>query len=200
MIDAMRLSEWAKQAGVHYQTAARWARDGTMPVPVIKTPTGRYLVMEPGASEVASGAGVAVGYARVSSSDQKADLERQAGRLTLGALEQGITLRRVVTEVGSGLNAHRTKFTHLLADPDVDTIVVEHSDRAARFGLEQLQAALGATGRRIVVLEEREVDDDLVRDLTDILTSFCARLYGKRSARNRARAAVAAAEQSQVSA
>lgn len=200
MVDNMRLSEWAKRAGVHYQTAARWARDGKMPVPVIKTPTGRYLVMEAGVPEAPSGIGVAVGYARVSSSDQKADLERQAGRLALGALEQGIALSRVVTEVGSGLNAHRTKFTHLLADPEVTTIVVEHADRAARFGLEHLQAALGATGRRIVVLDEREVDDDLVRDLTDILTSFCARLYGKRSARKRARAAVAAAEQAQVDA
>lgn len=163
-----------------------------MPVPTIKTATGRYLVLDPPQASEPS-AGVAVGYARVSSSDQKDDLERQAGRLALAAVERGIVLDRVVTEVGSGLNASRPKFTKLLTDPTVSTILVEHSDRAARFGVEHLQAALAAHGRSIVVVDDREIDDDLVRDLTDILTSFCARLYGRRSASHRAHAAIAAA-------
>lgn len=158
-----------------------------MPVPVVKTPSGRYLVLAEPASS-----GRVVGYCRVSSADQGADLERQVGRVTVGALERGLRLDAVVSEVGSGLNARGVKFSRLLADPSVATIVVEHRDRAARFGLEHLQAALGAQGRQIVVLEEGEVADDLVRDLTEILTSLCARLYGRRSARRRADAAVAA--------
>ncbi|WP_425953730.1 IS607 family transposase [Xylanimonas sp. McL0601] len=183
----MRLSDWAREQGVHYQTAWKWAREGKMPVPVVKTPSGRYLVLAEPASS-----GRVVGYCRVSSADQGADLERQVGRVTVGALERGLRLDAVVSEVGSGLNARGVKFSRLLADPSVATIVVEHRDRAARFGLEHLQAALGAQGRQIVVLEEGEVADDLVRDLTEILTSLCARLYGRRSARRRADAAVAA--------
>lgn len=185
----MKLSDWAREQGVHYQTSWKWARDGKMPVPVVKTPTGRYLVM---VAERAQ-AGRVAGYCRVSSADQRADLERQVGRVTTGALQRGLRLDDVVTEVGSGLNAHRTKFSRLLADASVTTIVVEHRDRAARFGVEHLQAALSAQGREIVVLDDSEVADDLVRDLTEILTSFCARLYGRRSAKHRAQAALRAA-------
>ena len=69
-------------------------------------------------------------------------------------------------------------------------IVVEHRDRLSRFGFEMLEAALYASGKRLVVVEEGEVTDDLVRDLLEILTSACGRLYGRRSARNRARRAL----------
>ena len=77
-------------------------------------------------------------------------------------------------------------------DPEVATIVVEHRDRLARFGVEHLEAALAATGRRIVVVEQAETTDDLVRDMVEVLTSMCARLYGRRGARNRAMRAITA--------
>lgn len=72
-------------------------------------------------------------------------------------------------------------------------IVVEHRDRLARFGVEHLEAAMAASGRRLVVLDAEETSDDLVRDVTEVLTSMCARLYGRRSARNRAERGIAAA-------
>jgi putative resolvase len=82
-----------------------------------------------------------------------------------------------------------------VGDGSVGTIVVEHRERLARFGVEYIEAALAGQGRRLVVIEEREVDDDLVCDVTEVLTLMCARLYGRRSARRRAeRAIVAAAE------
>ncbi len=71
--------------------------------------------------------------------------------------------------------------------------MVEHRDRLARFGVEYLEAALAAQGRRIVVVDPSESTDDLVRDMIEVLTSFCARLYGRRGARNRALRALAAA-------
>ena len=107
--------------------------------------------------------------------------------------ENGVTVGRVVTEVGSVLNGHRRKFLGLLRDPDVSTIVVEHRDRFARVGAEYVEAALSAQGRRLLVVDSAEVDDDLVRDVTEILTSLCARLYGRRAAASRAARAVAAA-------
>jgi putative resolvase len=98
----------------------------------------------------------------------------------------------VVSEVGSGMNGRRAKLARLLRDPHVQTIVVEHRDRVARFGVEHLTAALAATGRRIVVVDTSETTDDLVRDMVEVLTSMCARLYGRRGARNRALRAVTA--------
>ena len=104
----------------------------------------------------------------------------------------GHPVGRVVTEIGSALNGHRRKFLALLRDPSVSAIVVEHRDRFARFGAEYVEAALAASGRRLLVVDPAEVDEDLVRDVTEILTSLCARLYGRRAAANRAARAVAA--------
>src|SRR5262244_1636893 len=74
------------------------------------------------------------------------------------------------------------------------TIVVEHRDRLARFGSESIAAALAACGRKLVVVDETEMKDDLVQDMVDVLTWFCARLYGRRAAKNRAAKALAAAQ------
>ena len=97
-----------------------------------------------------------------------------------------MAVAEVVVEVGSGMNGKRRRLARLLADVTATTVVVEHRDRLARFGAGHLQAALSAQGRRIVVVDAGEVDDDLIRDMTEVLTSFCARLYGRRGARNRA--------------
>lgn len=137
--------------------------------------------------------GKTVVYARISSHDQKSDLDRQVARVTAWATEHGFHVDQVVTEIGSGLNGKRAKFRRLLADASVATIVVEHRDRLARFGVEYLEAALAAQGRRIVVVDPSEATHDLVRDMIEVLTSFCARLYGRRGARNRALRALAAA-------
>jgi putative resolvase len=185
----VKLSEWARREGVHYQTAWEWATSGKMPVPAYQTPSGSWMVrVEPARSE-----GRVVAYCRVSSSDQEPDLERQAGRVVTGATARGLTVADVVTEVGSGLGGKRRKLHHLLSDPDVTVIVVEHRDRLARFGVEHLEAAMSASGRRIVVLDPEESTGDLVRDITEALTSMCARLYGQRAAKNRAARAIAAA-------
>lgn len=186
----MNLKEWAASQGVSYATARRWYEAGTLPVPTYRA--GRLIVV--GEPLAAPRPGQTVAYCRVSSHDQKSDLERQAGRVLTGATERGLSIDRTITEIGSGLNGRRTKLRKLLADPKVSTIVVEHRDRLARFGVEYLEAALAAHGRTVVVLDETELADDLARDLTEVLTSMCARLYGRRSAARRAASAVAAIE------
>ena len=185
----MKLSVWAKENGLTYRTAWRMWRDGRLPVPAEQLATGTVLVHPPQAQAAES---VAL-YARVSSGDQKADLERQLGRLAEYASREKMTVTRSVSEIGSGLNGHRTKIMRLLADPTVHVIVVEHRDRLARFGSEYIESALSASGRKLIVVDQSEMKDDLVQDMIAVLTSFCARLYGRRAAKNRAAKAVAAA-------
>ncbi|MCX5356755.1 IS607 family transposase [Streptomyces mirabilis] len=185
----MKLSEWAARNGVHYQTAWAWAKEGRMPVPVRQTPSGTWLVDEP-ASQTS---GRVVAYCRVSSADQKPDLDRQVARVVQAATGLGLPVAEVVTEVGSGLNGRRRKLHRLLSDRQAAVIVVEHRDRLARFGVEHLEAVLSASGRRLVVLDPTETADDLVRDITEVLTLMCARLYGRRTAKRRAARAVAVA-------
>jgi putative resolvase len=185
----MKLSAWAKANGLTYKTAWRMWRDGRLPIPAEQLPTGTVIVHPPPAP---SAEAVAL-YARVASADQKADLERQLGRLADDASRERLTVIRSVSEIGSGLNGHRAKVMRLLADPAVRTLVVEHRDRLARFGAEYIEAALAAGGRKLVVVDQAEMNDDLVQDMVDVLTSFCARLYGRRAAKNRAEKALAAA-------
>ncbi len=187
----MKLAAWARSYGVHPQTAYRWFRDGTMPVPARRLASGTIVVEH---DPVAVAEGRTVAYCRVSSHDQRDDLERQAGRVNLWASEHGLSVDEVVTEVGSGLNAKRPRLARLLADASATRIIVEHRDRLARFGVEHLGAALSAQGRVVLFVDEGEVDDDLVRDMTEVLTSFCARLYGRRGARNRALRAITTAK------
>ncbi|MCX5336628.1 IS607 family transposase [Streptomyces sp. NBC_00140] len=177
------------QQGVSDQTAWRWVKDGKMPVPVRQAPSGTWLVDEVAVRP----SGRVVAYCRVSSVDQKAGLERQAARVVSGANGLGLAVAEVVTEVGSGLNGRRRKLHRLLSDPQTAVIVVEHRDRLARFGVEHLEAALSASGRRLVVLDPTESADDLVCDITEVLTCMCARLYGRRAAKDRAARAVAVA-------
>ena len=186
------MTEWARSQGLHPQTAYRWFREGKLPVPAVRV-NSRSVLVAPDAALAPARGGLGL-YARVSSHDQRGDLDRQVDRLTGWAAQAGAPVVRVEAEVGSGVNGARAKIRRLLADPNVQAVVVEHRDRLGRMNTELVEAALSAHGRRLVVLDPGEVDDDLVRDMTEVLTSFCARLYGHRSARNRAEKAVRCAE------
>lgn len=97
----------------------------------------------------------------------------------------------VIEEMGSGLNGRRKKLIKLLKDPLAGTILVEHRDRLARFGFEYIEAALMSQGRSIIIADETEELEDIWADFIDVVTSMCARIYGRRGARNRARKAIA---------
>jgi len=101
---------------------------------------------------------------------------------------------REVKEVGSGVNGDRQKLASLLADTEVTTIVVEHRDRLMRFETDYVEAAMAASGRKLIVVNDGEMKDDLVEDMIAVMTSFCARLYGRRSAGRRALAGISAIE------
>jgi putative resolvase len=176
----VNLTEWARLQGIHPQTAYRWFREGTLPVPAVRV-NSRSVLVAPDTALAAAGDGGLGLYARVSSQGQKQDLDRQVARLAAWAAASGQPVVRVEAEVGSGMNGARSRARRVLADPRVRVVVVEHRDRLGRVNTELVEAALSAHGRRLVVLDPAEVGDDLVRDMTEVLTSFCARLYGRRT-------------------
>jgi putative resolvase len=187
MLCKITLSDWADRQNISKMTAWRWANGGKIPG-AFTTPVGRWMVEidEPDPDLEC------VAYARVSSHDQKADLDRQVARIAEWAAKSGVKIDRYVREVGSGLNDKRRALNELLSNPKVESIIVEHRDRLARLGVAQLEASLRAQQRRVIVIDAGELQDDLVRDMIDLMTCFSARLYGRRSAANRAKRALEA--------
>jgi putative resolvase len=144
---SMKLSVWAKQQGISYKTAWRMWKLGQLSIPAEQLPTGTIIVHPP----VSAVEGGVVLYARVSSADQKSDLDRQIARLSEFAASQQLRVIEVIKEVGSGLNGHRRAMLKILKDPNIRTIVVEHRDRLMRFGIEYVEAALAAQGRKLML-------------------------------------------------
>jgi predicted site-specific integrase-resolvase len=177
----MKLSDYAKQQGVSYRTAWSWWKKG-----IIKgrqLPTGTILVETDAAC--VSNVVVCI-YARVSSSENRGNLDRQAERLAQYAIAKGYTVDKIVKEVGSGLNDNRKKLNQLLSDKSFNVLVVEHKDRLTRFGAKYIEILLTQTGRRLEVVNGVPDDkEDLMRDFASVITSFCARLYGMSRAKRK---------------
>jgi predicted site-specific integrase-resolvase len=180
----MKLSQYARQAGVSYDTAWNWFKAGH--IRGHQMPTGTIIITEPVASPESVAVGQVVIYARVSAAEKKANLDSQAQRLQDYCTAKGWQVARVVKEVGSGVNDERPKLLKILTNPAVGVIVVEHKDRLTRFGFHYLEALLGIQGRRIEVVNLSEAGrDDLIQDFVSIITSFCARLYGQRRSKRK---------------
>ncbi|HEX6553563.1 MAG TPA: IS607 family transposase [Ktedonobacteraceae bacterium] len=168
--------------GISYKTAWRWYKAGKLPGKQMDT--GTILVLEEELEKQAP-TKVAV-YARVSEASNKSNLDSQAERLVAYCAARGYQVAKVVKEVGSGINDSRPKFLALLADLDIGTIVVEHKDRASRFGFRYLETLLKTQRRSIEVVNQAEDStEDLLADLIAIIYSFCGRLYGPRRAKRK---------------
>lgn len=175
----MKLSAYARKLGISYQTAWRWYSDGRLDA--YQTSTGTIIVRE--SSDGPKGVAL---YARVSGAHQKQDLERQVERLQTYAIARGYKVDKVVTELASGLNDTRPKLTALLKDMSIGVIVVEHRERLTRFGFNYIVNLLETQGRTVEVVLPQETKDDLVEDFLAVITSMCARLYGRRGNKHRA--------------
>lgn len=172
-----KISEYAKIKKVQYRTVWNWVKAGK--VKSERTETGGVLVIDDIQEELVQ-THVCV-YCRVSSSENKSNLDSQADRLVAYANARGYQVGRVVKEVGSGLNDARPKLQAILRDPSINLIIVEHKDRLTRFGFAYLQTLLEMQNRKIEVVNQTENPrEDLMADFTAIVTSFCARLYGLR--------------------
>ena len=183
----MRLKDYAKHLGISYQTAWRWWKAGKLPHPAYQVETGVVIVdFHPTVELTTKQSNRAAIYARVSSSENKDNLERQAERLSQYAIVKGYKIIKIVKEVGSGLNDNRQKLEGLLISCDYDILIVEHKDRLARFGTHYLDILLSRCGIKLEIVNLADNGrDELMQDLIAIVTSFAARLYGQRRAKRK---------------
>lgn len=174
-----KISQYAKLEKVTYRTI--WNRVKSGELEAETTPTGRILVVVNENKNVR----VAV-YCRVSSSENKDNLEKQKDRVLSYCYAKGYKVDKVVCEVGSGLDDGRKKLEQLLLDPSITKIVVEHPDRFSRFGMNYIQKLLSMQDREIEIINKGEDDkSDLMQDFVSIITSFTARLYGLRRSKRK---------------
>lgn len=170
----MKLSEYAKKNSITYQAAWNHFNKGLIPG-ARQLPSGTVVIDEIVESKKPE---YVVIYARVSSSENKSNLETQAERLQQFCAAKGWVVNEIVKECASGLNDNRPKLSKILTERKATKIVVEHKDRLTRFGFNYIKMLL--TDCEIVVVNECETDQDLFEDFVSLVTSFCARIYGKR--------------------
>ena len=193
MKQLVSISKAAKALGVTPLTLRRWHESGKLiPDEITKGGGRRYDLakLQPEMHRPKNpGERKTIAYARVSSHDQRPDLERQAQLLELYCAQQGWTYD-VVTDLGSGMNYHKKGLKRLLSDiveDRVGRLVVTHKDRLLRFGAELVFAICEVKNVEVVILnkgEDTSFEEDLTHDVLEIITVFSARLYGSRSRKN----------------
>lgn len=185
----MKLPKYAEAMGIHRVTALRWFHEGKLPHPA-KQISPRIIMVEveddfDGITiDKSTQPGKTVGYVRVSTRKQIDSLPHQKLAILEYANAHGITVHEVVEEVGSGFNENRKKLSRILSNRDITTIIVEHRDRLARSNFNLIQQTLKAQGREILVIEDDELQDDLITEITEFMVSAAGRLYGKRGAQS----------------
>jgi putative resolvase len=179
----MKLKDYARQQGVSYRTAWRWWKAGKLPGHQMDTGT---ILVEQEATPLGKAIQQVAIYARVSSAENTSNLDSQAERLAAYCAARGYQVAKVIKEVGSGVNDSRPQLLALLEDQGIGLIVVENKSRLTRFGFRYLETLLKAQGRAIEVVNLTENGtEDLLADLTAIIYSFCAQLYGQRRAKRK---------------
>jgi putative resolvase len=169
-----KLREYAKQHNIVYRSAYNHFKKGLIEG-AYQLPSGTIVI--PDSYDVPKSEHIIV-YARVSSSENRKNLESQAERVSQFCNAKGWVVKEIVKECASGLNDNRPKLQKILKDNKATKIVVEHKDRLTRFGFEYIKTLF--KGEIIVINEVSEDEYDLMQDFISLVTSFCARLYGKR--------------------
>jgi putative resolvase len=176
----LKLSEYAAKVGIKYQTAWKHDRKGLIRG-AYQSATDTIIVSDDNFQKLWKKGEDAAVYARVTSSESKGNLDAQTARMTPYAMAQVYSVVRVVKEVGGGIKEGRMQFQSLLCEEKVDVIVVEHGDRATRFGFAYMQTLMTASGRRIEVVNEAENDkEERMQELMAIIPCFVARYDGPR--------------------
>lgn len=174
------LNQYCKEHGIRYRAA--WNRFNLGKIPgAHKDEFGRILLPDDASREP-----YVVCYARVSSSENRKNLDSQAERLVAYANAKGYRVQETVKECGSGLNDTRKGLMRVLSNPVVTRIIVEHKDRLTRFGYAYLHQWMQMRGCTIEIINEAANDRaDLMQDFVSLVTCFTARLYGLRRSKRK---------------
>ena len=173
----IKLSDYAKLYGYRYQTVWNKFKEGKIPG-AFKNEYGSVYVNIDEDNDLT---GKVTIYARVYSSENKANLDKQVERLTQYAIMRGYNIVQTVTEIGSGINDKRPKLEKLLRSSGYSKIIVEHKDRLTRFGFNYIETLLSTKGISIEIVNPSVNDEsNLMEDLVSIIYSFSARIYGLR--------------------
>lgn len=189
----LNIAQASKILGVADSTMRRWEREGKL-IPDERT-AGNQRRYKLSSLRPEMGRGVdydrkTIAYARVSSHDQKADLERQKQLLEMFCASNGWKFE-IISDLGSGMNYHKKGLKRLLEeilDNEVGRLVITHKDRLLRFGAELIFAICEAKEVEVVIInkgEDSTFEEDLAKDVLEIITVFSARLYGSRSKKNK---------------
>ena len=175
----MKLSEYAKRNNITYQAAWNQFNRGLIPN-AKQLPTGTIVIEEVNNKPKEE---YTIIYARVSSSENKNNLETQAQRLQEFCIARGWIINEIIKECASGLNDNRPKLTKILKERKATRIVIEHKDRLTRFGFNYIKTLYPEC--EFVIINECEDKEDLFEDFVSLVTSFCARIYGNRRSKRK---------------
>jgi predicted site-specific integrase-resolvase len=192
-----KIKDAAKHLGIHPDTLRRWANSGKVKVAGYTPGKQRLfslsdfenLGVSPTSRPIQK-TKLTIGYARVSSRDQKDDLKRQTEMLELFCSSNGWS-HEIIQDLGSGMNYQKKglkKLIKLICHQEIGRVVVTHKDRLLRFGSELIFSICSHAGCEVVVInacEDSSYEEDLTRDVLEIITVFSARLYGSRSHKNK---------------
>src|SRR5574344_1119346 len=197
MSKIISIGQAAKLLGVHVQTMRNWEKSGKLkPDSISPGGTRRYnldRIVAISGKEVPTVVDErkTIAYARVSSHDQKGDLTRQAQVLELYCAEHGYKYE-LITDLGSGMNYYKKGLTSLInkiLNGEVKRLVLTHKDRLLRFGAELIFSICEVKGVEVVIInsgeEKSSFEEDLAKDVLEIITVFLARLYGSRSKKSK---------------
>lgn len=177
----MTLKQYANKLGVHYRTAWNYFKQGLIPG-AYQISTGTIIVP----NKEKSKPDFVVIYSRVSSSQNKSNLDSQANRLAQYCIAKGYRIEKIIKEIGSGINDKRPKLLQLLTDKNITLIVIEHKDRLTRFGFNYIEKLLAMQNINIEIVNNVTTDkEDLMQDFVSIITSFVARIYGQRRSKRK---------------
>jgi len=178
----MKLSEYARLIGLSYVTVHKMFKNKQIDG-AYQLPTGTIIVPEQKIkSELRED--YTIVYTRVSSSENRGNLDSQADRIFKFCEANGWIVNEIVKECASGLNDKRPKLCRILQERKATKIVVEHKDRLTRFGFNFIET-LYPECKIIVINEVDDSESDLMQDFISLVTCFCARLYGQRRSKRK---------------